>query len=129
MNLAFKDVKYNFLRFLLTTAGVGFLIMASTGMVGLYRGIVGDALLVVDKIGADLWVVQGAGPGPSPKALPFQQTWTGASRVSPAYLWSGALFRSVSNSASKDVICAPPSPASIFQRIEESGLSCSEDGI
>lgn len=59
MNLAFKDVKYNFLRFLLTTAGVGFLIMASTGMVGLYRGIVGDALLVVDKIGADLWVVQG----------------------------------------------------------------------
>ncbi|WSH69740.1 FtsX-like permease family protein (plasmid) [Rhizobium ruizarguesonis] len=64
MNLAFKDVKYNFLRFLLTMAGVGFLIMASTGMVGLYRGIVEDALLVVEKIGADLWVVQGGRAGP-----------------------------------------------------------------
>lgn len=64
MNLAFKDVKYNFLRFLLTMAGVGFLIMASTGMVGLYRGIVEDALLIVEKIGADLWVVQGGRAGP-----------------------------------------------------------------
>lgn len=64
MNLAFKDVRYNFLRFLLTMAGVGFLIMASIGMVGLYRGIVDDALLVIDKIGADLWVVQGGRAGP-----------------------------------------------------------------
>jgi putative ABC transport system permease protein len=64
MNLAFKDVRHNFLRFLLTMAGVGFLIMASTGMIGLYRGIVEDALLVVNKIGADLWVVQGGRSGP-----------------------------------------------------------------
>lgn len=64
MNLALKDVSYNFPRFLFTMAGVGFLIVASTGMIGLYRGIVADALVVIDNIGADLWIVQGGKAGP-----------------------------------------------------------------
>lgn len=64
MNLALADVRHDFLRFFLTMAGVGFLVMAATGMVGLYRGVVGDALLIVDDIGADLWVVQGGRAGP-----------------------------------------------------------------
>ncbi len=33
-------------------------------MTGLYRGVVEDALLIVDRIGADLWVVQGGRAGP-----------------------------------------------------------------
>lgn len=64
MNLALKDVRFNLTRFVLTAAGVSFLIMASIGMVGLYRGIVDDALLIIDEIGADLWVVQGGRAGP-----------------------------------------------------------------
>lgn len=64
MNLALADVRFDFLRFFLTMVGVGFLVMAATGMVGLYRGVVGDALLVVEDIGADLWVVQGGRAGP-----------------------------------------------------------------
>lgn len=64
MNLAFKDIRFNLLRFLLTAVGVGFLMMASMGMVGLYRGIVADALLVIDRVGADLWIVQGGRQGP-----------------------------------------------------------------
>lgn len=64
MNLAVKDIRFNAMRFLFTAAGVGFLIMSAIGMVGLYRGIVIDALLIVDKIGADLWVVQGGRAGP-----------------------------------------------------------------
>ncbi|ORE98151.1 ABC transporter permease [Aurantimonas sp. 22II-16-19i] len=64
MNLALKDVRFGLGRFLLTVIGVGFLITASIGMIGLYRGIVEDALLVIDKIGADLWVVQGGRAGP-----------------------------------------------------------------
>jgi putative ABC transport system permease protein len=59
VNLAVKDIRFNPMRFLLTAAGVGFLIMAAIGMVGLYRGIVHDALLIIDKVGADLWVVEG----------------------------------------------------------------------
>ncbi len=64
MNLAFKDIRFNPLRFLLTALGVGFLMMSAMGMVGLYRGIVADALLVIQHIGADLWVVQGGRRGP-----------------------------------------------------------------
>jgi putative ABC transport system permease protein len=64
MNLAFKDIRFNLGRFVMTAAGVGFLVTASIGMVGLYRGIVADALLIIDGIGADLWVVQGERSGP-----------------------------------------------------------------
>lgn len=64
MNLAFKDIRFNLGRFLLTAAGTGLLMTASIGMVGLYRGIVSDALLIIDAIGADLWVVQGGRAGP-----------------------------------------------------------------
>lgn len=64
MNLGLKDVRHNIGRFLMTAAGVAFLVTASIGMIGLYRGIVADALLVIDRIGADLWVVQGRRAGP-----------------------------------------------------------------
>ncbi|MDI4656385.1 ABC transporter permease [Xanthobacter autotrophicus] len=64
MNLAFKDIRFNLLRFLLTALGVAFLMMSSMGMVGLYRGIVADALLIIERIGADQWVVQGGRQGP-----------------------------------------------------------------
>nr|WP_210382384.1 ABC transporter permease [Jiella sonneratiae] len=59
-----KDIGSNLSRFLLTLVGVGFLITAAIGMVGLYRGIISDALLIIDNIGADLWVVQGGHAGP-----------------------------------------------------------------
>jgi putative ABC transport system permease protein len=64
MNLALKDVRHNIGRFVLTVAGVAFLVTASIGMIGLYRGVVADALLVIERIGADLWVVQGGRAGP-----------------------------------------------------------------
>lgn len=64
MNLALKDIRYNVMRFALTGCGIGFLMVAAIGMIGLYRGIVADALLIIDNIGADLWVVQGERDGP-----------------------------------------------------------------
>ncbi|KPH80187.1 ABC transporter permease [Bosea vaviloviae] len=64
MNLAWKDIRFNPGRFLLTALGVAFLMTAVIGMTGLYRGIVEDALLIVDRIEADLWVVQGDRAGP-----------------------------------------------------------------
>lgn len=68
MNLGLKDIRHNFGRFLLTAAGVAFLVTAPIGMIGLYRGIIADALLVIDRIGADLWVVQGG------RAVPFSES-------------------------------------------------------
>jgi putative ABC transport system permease protein len=64
MNLAAKDIRHNFGRFALTTVGIGLLLMIVMGMGGIYRGLIREATLLVDKIGADLWVVQGSTRGP-----------------------------------------------------------------
>ncbi len=64
MNLAFRDIRHNFARFALTAVGVGLLLMIVMGMGGIYRGLIEDALLLVNRIGADLWVVQQGTRGP-----------------------------------------------------------------
>lgn len=64
MNLAIKDIRYNFGRFALTALGIGLLLMVVMGMGGIYRGLVEDATLLVDRVGADLWVVQKDTRGP-----------------------------------------------------------------
>ena len=64
MNLAAKDIQHNLGRFTLTIFGIGMLLMIVMGMGGIYRGLVEDATLLVDRIGADLWVVQRDTRGP-----------------------------------------------------------------
>lgn len=64
MNLATKDIRHNLGRFALTTLGVGMLLMVVMGMGGIYRGIVEDATLLIDRIGADVWIVQRSTRGP-----------------------------------------------------------------
>lgn len=64
MNLAAQDIRHNVGRFALTALGIGLLLMIVLGMSGIYRGMIDDALLVVDRIGADLWVVQRGTRGP-----------------------------------------------------------------
>jgi putative ABC transport system permease protein len=64
MNLATKDIRHNLGRFALTTLGIGMLLMIVMGMGGIYRGIVEDATLLIDRIGADLWIVQRETRGP-----------------------------------------------------------------
>ncbi len=64
MNLATRDIRSNLGRFALTTLGVGMLLMVVMGMGGIYRGLVQDATLLIDRIGADLWIVQRDTRGP-----------------------------------------------------------------
>jgi len=64
MNLAVRDIRHNLGRFVLTTLGVGMLLMVVMGMSGIYRGIVEDATLLIDRIDADLWIVQRDTRGP-----------------------------------------------------------------
>jgi len=64
MNLAVRDIRHNFGRFAFTTVGIGLLLMLVMGMSGIYRGLIFDATLLVDRIGADLWVVQEDTRGP-----------------------------------------------------------------
>ncbi len=66
--LAWRDITANLMRFLLAAIGVGFLLTGSVGMLGLYRGVLHDALLTIEGIGADLWIVQGGRVGPFAEA-------------------------------------------------------------
>ena len=78
MNLAAKDIQHNLGRFALTIVGIGMLLMTVMGMAGIYRGLIEDATLLVERIGADLWVVQRDTRGPFaevsrvPKALVYR---------------------------------------------------------
>lgn len=64
MNLAMKDIRHNLGRFALTAVGIGMLLMIAMGMGGIYQGIIEDATLLIDRAGAELWVVQRNTRGP-----------------------------------------------------------------
>lgn len=64
MNIALRDIRHNPARFVLTSVGVGLLLMIVMGMGGIYRGLIEDATLLMDSIGADLWIVQHGTRGP-----------------------------------------------------------------
>ena len=64
MNLAVKDIRHNLGRFVFTSIGIGMLLMIVMGMGGIYRGIIEDATLLIDDIGADIWIVQHDTRGP-----------------------------------------------------------------
>ena len=64
MDLALKDIKHRPRRFIFTCLGIGMLLMVVMSMSGIYRGLVDDATLVVEKTGADIWVVQKDTEGP-----------------------------------------------------------------
>jgi putative ABC transport system permease protein len=64
MNLAVRDIRHNAGRFVFTTVGIGMLLMIVMGMGGIYRGLIHEATLLVDRVGADLWIVQGDTRGP-----------------------------------------------------------------
>ena len=64
MNLAIRDIRHHAGRFAFTSVGVGLLLMIVMGMGGIYRGLIHEATLLVDRVGADLWIVQGSTRGP-----------------------------------------------------------------
>lgn len=64
MNLAWKDIRRQKLRFVFTGLGLGLLFAVVLAMGGIYRGMVADATMLIDAVGADLWVVQRDTRGP-----------------------------------------------------------------
>lgn len=64
MKLAWRDIRHNLGRFLLTCLGLGLLLGVVLAMVGIYRGLVEDALALVRGVGADIWVVEAGTHGP-----------------------------------------------------------------
>jgi putative ABC transport system permease protein len=64
MNLALRDIRHHLGRFLLTALGLGLLLGVVLSMIGIYRGLVADALSLVRTPAADLWVVETGTRGP-----------------------------------------------------------------
>ena len=68
MNLAVRDIRHNLGRFLLTCLGLALLLGVVLSMIGIYRGLVFEALTLVRAPGVDLWVVEADTRGPFAEA-------------------------------------------------------------
>jgi len=68
MNLAYRDIRHNLGRFLLTCIGLGLLLGVVLAMIGIYRGLVVDALTIARAPNVDLWVVESGTRGPFAEA-------------------------------------------------------------
>ena len=68
MNLALRDIRHNFGRFFLTCVGLSLLLGIVLAMVGIYRGLVVEALGLARAAQADVWVVEGGTRGPFAEA-------------------------------------------------------------
>lgn len=64
MNLAYRDIRHNLLRFVLTCFGLSLLLGIVITMTGIYRGALDDALRLVRATAPDLWVVEAGTNGP-----------------------------------------------------------------
>ncbi|PWS37404.1 ABC transporter permease [Falsiroseomonas bella] len=68
MNLALADIRHGIGRFLITCVGIGLLLGVALSMVGIYQGVVREALALTRSLGAELWVVEQGTRGPFAEA-------------------------------------------------------------
>ena len=68
MNLALADIRHKLGRFLLTCLGLGLLMGVALSMVGIYQGVVTEALALSRSLSAGLWVVESGTRGPFAEA-------------------------------------------------------------
>ncbi len=68
MNLAYRDIRHNLGRFLLTCIGLGLLLGVVLAMIGIYRGLIVDALTIARAPAVDVWVVEAGTRGPFAEA-------------------------------------------------------------
>jgi putative ABC transport system permease protein len=64
VNLAKKDITHSLGKFIVTAMGVGMLLGIVLIMMGVYRGMIVDAEVLLDDLGVDLWIVQEDTLGP-----------------------------------------------------------------
>ncbi len=64
INLAKRDIEHTIGKFIVTAMGVGMLLGIVLVMIGVYRGMIVDAEILLDDINADLWIVQEDTLGP-----------------------------------------------------------------
>lgn len=78
ISLAGRDILHTWEKFIFTGFGLGLLIGVTLIMAGVYRGMVDDAMVLLDNSGADLWVVQKDTLGPYAESSSiYDDTWRG----------------------------------------------------
>jgi len=68
INLAQKEIAHTFGKFIVTAMGVGMLLGIVMIMMGVYRGMIIDAQVLLNDLDVDLWVVQEKTLGPFAEA-------------------------------------------------------------
>lgn len=68
ISLAGRDILHSWSKFVFTGIGLGLLIGVTLTMAGVYRGMVDDAVMLLNNSGAHLWVVQKDTQGPYAEA-------------------------------------------------------------
>ncbi|WP_112311376.1 ABC transporter permease [Pseudogemmobacter bohemicus] len=91
MNLAIKDIRHGLFRFVLTCFGLGLLMTVVLAMIGIYNGLVADALAVVKAPAADIWVVEAGTQGPFAEASAIPADTRDAVARMPGVAEAGAI--------------------------------------
>ena len=91
MNLAIKDIRHGLFRFVLTCFGLGLLMTVVLAMIGIYNGLVADALAVVKAPAADVWVVEAGTQGPFAEASSIPADTRDAVAHMPGVAEAGAM--------------------------------------
>ena len=91
MNLALRDIRHGLFRFVLTCFGLGLLMTVVLSMIGIYNGLVADALAVVKAPAADVWVVESGTKGPFAEASNIPLTTRDAVVRMPGVAEAGAI--------------------------------------
>jgi putative ABC transport system permease protein len=81
INLAKKDIKHTLGKFIITAMGVGMLLGIVLIMIGVYRGMIVDAKVLLDDLSVDLWVVQEDTLGPFAEASRVHEDLKNSVRV------------------------------------------------
>ena len=68
IHLAKEDIRHTLGKFIVTAMGVGMLLGIVLIMMGVYRGMISDAEVLLDDLNVDLWVVQDNTLGPFAEA-------------------------------------------------------------
>ncbi len=104
MNLAYRDVRHNLGRFIITCLGLSLLLGVVLAMIGIYRGLIADALELVETMNAQIWVVEKGTRGPFAEAsrIPLD-TREAIARIHGVTRTGAVTFQSIetSNGASK----------------------------
>lgn len=92
MNLAIRDIRHGLFRFVLTCFGLGLLMTVVLAMIGIYNGLVADALAVVKAPAADVWVVEAGTQGPFAEASSIPADTRDAVARMPGVAEAGAII-------------------------------------